>query len=177
MKSYIEEKVYGDYYILLTGRLYMYDFIPELEKFLKDKKYRNEKENIKYALARMGNTKYEQELLKTSNPDTRYINTQNSIWYRIKELYNNPPDYNCEPNYKEYLMELSDVLVPKKYFIISWVQDWILDFPEEYKLPRRIDICMKRHDFQAGKYEEQAEKAKKWLLKNKGKYKLDPEVW
>lgn len=177
IKSYIDEQVYGDYHILLTGRLYMYDFVPELEELLKNEKYKNEKENIKYALARMGNEKYEQELLKKKNTRIRYINTQNSIWKIIKKLYENPPDHNCEPNYEEYHIELSDVLVPKKYFIISWVQGWILNFPEEYKLPRRIDICMKRHDFQAGKYEEQVEKAKKWLLENKGKYELDPEVW
>ncbi len=169
---------YGDYYILLTGRLYMYDFVPELEKMLKGGRNKEDIKNIKLALARMGNEKYEKELLKKKDVWTQhYINTQNSIWHEIKVLYENPPLYNCEPNYEEYEIPLEDVLVPEKYFIIKSIQNWILNFPVEYKLPRRIDICMKRKEFQSGKYEDKVENAKKWLKENKGKYELDKSVW
>jgi len=180
--NYIKNKLktvngYGDYYILLIGRLYMSNFVPELEKMLKRGRNKEDIKNIKLALARMGNEKYEQELLKKKDVWAKYINTQNSAWYKIKVLYENPPDFNCEPNYEEYEIDIEDVLVPEKYFIIQSVQNWILNFPEEYKLPKRIDICMKRHDFQAGKYEDKIENAKKWLKENKGKYELDKSVW
>jgi hypothetical protein len=165
-----KKDVYGRWFILLTGRLYMYDYIPELEAMLNDERYNKEDRlDIKYALARMGNTKYEDELLKRSDLKYVYIHTQKSAWAYIKKIYENLPDHEC---YSEYIGLNT---VPQSYFIVQYAQTWILNFPDMYKI--NIDLCAKRYEIKEGKYKEQLEQAKRWFKENKGKYELDPKAW
>jgi len=151
--------------ILVSGWLYMYDFVPELDSILNVAKYNAYSLEIKMALARMGNKKYENELLN-NNRETyilSYINTLKSAQKYI-ELYLNTDSLVCCYSPCDDMIELS-------YSAYKFLQIWILNFPEQYKIDE-YSFC-EISDEDKIRYEQ----GKKWINDNINNLKLDPKMW
>lgn len=148
--------------IKLTGRIYMYDYIPELEKLLEDKRYNYYKRYIKLALARLGVEKYENEFLKkASGRELLYINSKRSILKYAEKLYSNETGA-----YRPY----DDAVRPLSYTAFIILQEWIQNFPDDLKTTQ--------DEFKFGEEEvKKLEKAKKWIEKNKNNLKLNKEMY
>lgn len=146
--------------IKLTGRIYMYDYIPELEKLLEDKRYNYYKRYIKLALARLGVEKYEKEFLKNATGrELLYINSKRSILKYAEKLYSNETGA-----YRPY----DDAVRPLSYTAFIVLQEWIQNFPDDLKTTQ--------DEFKFGEEEiKKLEKAKKWIEKNKDNLKLNKE--
>ncbi len=147
--------------IRLAGKIYMYDFVPELKEMLNNKLYRDYYSDIKMALARMGDTIIEKQLLNSPGfYDFKYINTQRSLERVIAQFYTD----------ETYDFMDGWATVPVSNDVHLRLQDWILNFPEELKIDEYPESFTKE-DL------EKVEKAKIWIKENKGNYKLNPDVW
>lgn len=152
--------------ILLVGWLYMYEAIPLLNSMLNNKTYIYFENDIKMALARMGNKQYEKEILSKIDEDhfynAIYINTQESAEFFIKKYINS-----------NKLTSLFGDNNPRFMFPASWnyynwyIQTWILNLPKKYKFDENFYSDVDTIEFN---------NAKKWLNKNIGKFKLNPNM-
>jgi hypothetical protein len=181
-------------YARLLGWLDYKPAIPILEAVLKDsiknKGYAKEHKdefvlNCKLALARMGNKKYENEILlfyneidlDCSNNDYLvpinnlfYINTRASINYVIK-LTNTDKIYE-----RPYMYGFINQCSPKKMNLL-YLASVILNYPIIYEYDEIKDLVIQHsytYEFEPF-YEKQCDELLKWLNRNKNTYKINTE--
>ena len=147
---------------ILVGRLYMYEFIPEMEAMLKDPRY-TEKEKIKLALARLGIEKYIEENLTGWWPDYTYLNCQKSIKIFIKEYLNTDEIYCCDGEC------LDSTYV--SYGAYLTLERWIKNFPKRYYINKKDDCSFSAEEIK--KYEQ----GKRWINEHIDKLKLNRDMW
>ncbi len=165
----------GGVMFMLPGYLYMYDFIPQLERLLK--KHKSFTWEIKLSLARLGVEKYTREFLQYNKDDYganyfSFINTQEAAEFFIKNndtvvlpLFSESSDYYFHICYEAY------------YNLQT--MNWIRNFPSRYKLSRDYFTYFpktERWDVRK-KDKKKFEKGRRWLNRHIGKFDLNPEWW
>jgi hypothetical protein len=185
-------------YARLLGWLDYKPSIPILESILRDSLLINDyskdnKEelalNCKLALARMGNKKYENELLNYYNKieldcsqsdfynplkDLFYLNTTNSI-HQVMEFSKNDKIYQgVHPD------SYKGIVIPPctaKPAIILYLSAIIKNYPIEYMFDHKIDFYLTDVVLWADEefYKNQIPKLEEWLKKNKNNYVINTE--
>lgn len=146
---------------LTAGKLYMFDFSNDLNQMLQNPKYSNYKNEIRYALARLGDTIIEQQLFNDPNCDYIYINSKNSRKKYI-ENYLNSEKYEYWSN--------GEIDYPISYSAYKYLQKWIINFPEEFKIINGAR-SFNTKDIETYKI------GKKWINDNFDNLEFDIEIW
>lgn len=156
---------YSENLILLTGWLNMTDFIPDLEKMIDNPHQRFYITFEEMALARMGLKKYQNILLSKNDEiyDLLYINNLDIAKIFIAHYLNTDSLICC--------YSPCDKMIEISYSTYKFLQIWILNFPEKYKIDE-YSYC-EITDEDEIKYNQ----GKKWINDNIEDLKLDPNMW
>jgi len=162
--NYYKKEFRNERVIRLIGWLGMKECIPQLENMLISNPYFPSKEltlSIKYTLARLGVTKYEDEILSSEeNIRYTYLHTEKAL-YRFLELEYDTVKLRCR------VMPCA-VKCSWAYFAIREVEEYILNYPKELLI----------NQFESKKTDEQmARQGYKWIMENKGKLVLSDDFW
>ena len=120
--------------ILLAAWLDMKEAIPIIEKQLAEENYESIRNIYKLALARLGNTKYEEEILNRSNVAydleiIGFLATKNSIDKVIKELKTDESNYKIEMSAGNPVITIPYVC---EFLIFQDDVNFIMNFPFNY---------------------------------------------